>query len=129
MHSWQGVPNPLLHKDPPIMPTPTPTLFKVCPISLPQSPSPQLFLMPFFFGWICYRTTFDVLFYLTILWIYILCLYVSTRRTLLCVLCNKASSLLRSDTIYVFLLAVWFDITHTKTLHYIDIIHWYQKFT
>ena len=38
--------------------------------------------------------------------------YLSTRRTLMCVLCNKASSLLRSDTCG-FLLVLWFDIKHT----------------
>ena len=38
--------------------------------------------------------------------------YLSTRRTLMCVLCNKASRLLRSDT-RDFLLILWFDIKHT----------------
>ena len=35
-------------------------------------------------------------------------------RTLMHVLCNKVSSLLRSDTWYSFLLVLWFDITHTN---------------
>ena len=80
----------------------------------------------------------------------------TTKRALMCVLCNKASSLLRPDT-YDFLLVLWFDITHTQAkkhthhtqepvhwhtniniyLHHVLcahssyhlIIHWYQKFT
>ena len=36
----------------------------------------------------------------------------STRGTLMSVLCNKASSLLRSNTWHVFLPVTWFDITH-----------------
>ena len=41
--------------------------------------------------------------------------YLGARKTFMCVLCNNASSLLRSDTWCVFLLALWFDITHTNT--------------
>ena len=85
--------------------------------------------------------------------------YLSTRRTLMCVLLNKASSLLRSDTWCGFLLVLWFDITHrhkdtqhtqgpvdwhTHTNIYLHhllcahsshlycvewIVNWYQKFT
>ena len=39
--------------------------------------------------------------------------YLCTRRNLMCVLCIKASSLLRYDTC-VFLPVLWFDITLTK---------------
>ena len=42
--------------------------------------------------------------------------YLSTKRTLICVLCNKVSSVMRSDT-WVFLLALWFNITHTQHTH------------
>ena len=38
--------------------------------------------------------------------------YHSTRRTLMCVLCKKASSLLRLGTYCGFLLVLWLDITH-----------------
>ena len=41
--------------------------------------------------------------------------FLNARRTLMCVLCNKASSLLMSDTWCSFLLVLWFDITHTNT--------------
>ena len=50
------------------------SFFKFC--SLPslsyqlQLPSPQLFLLSCFFGWMCDGTTFDVLFYLMKLWNY-----------------------------------------------------------
>ena len=58
---------------------------------------------------------FDVLYYLMILWIHTCQTFVpSIRRTLMCVLCNKASNLLRSDTCD-FLLVSWYDITHTHT--------------
>ena len=60
-----------------------------------------------------------------ILWIHTCqTLVLSTRRTLMCVLCNKASSSLRSDTCHFllvvgfdihFLLVVGFDIKHTNT--------------
>ena len=50
-----------------------------------------------------------------ILWIYICKLWhLNTRRTLLCVLSSKVSSLLRSDTCG-FLLVLWFGILHTNT--------------
>ena len=40
--------------------------------------------------------------------------YLSMRKTLMCASCNKASSLLRPGTKWGFLLALWFDITHTQ---------------
>ena len=78
--------------------------------------------------------------------------HMSTLRTLMWVLCIKASSLLRCDTWCFFLLVLWFDITHTNIhidlhthintylhhllcahsshFYYIElIIHWYQKIT
>ena len=86
------------------MPTP---LFQVLsnplhslPFHLPP-PLPLLFLLSCFFGWMGDCTIFDVptiihndIYGSTHLepW------YLSTRRTLMCVLCNKTSSLLRSDT-------------------------------
>ena len=42
--------------------------------------------------------------------------HMSSLRALICVLCNKMSILLRSDTC-VFLLVPWFDITH-KNIHH-----------
>ena len=68
--------------------------------------------------------TSDVLFYLMI-WIYTCqTLYLSTRKTLMCVLCNKVSSLLRSDTSWFFTgTLIWYHTytqtnthTHTRTL-------------
>ena len=51
-------------------PTPHPQpLFKIFPHFL-QLPPPLLFLLPCFFDWMGDCTTFDVLFYLLILWIY-----------------------------------------------------------
>ena len=41
--------------------------------------------------------------------------HMSTLRTLMWVLCIKASSLLRCDTWCFFLLVLWFDITHAST--------------
>ena len=64
-----------------------------------QPPTPQLFLLSCFFGWMGDRATFDVLFYLMILWYtHARSWYFSTRRALMCVLCNNVSSLLRFDT-------------------------------
>ena len=59
--------------------------------------------------------TSDVLFYLMI-WIYTCqTLYLSTRKTLMCVLCNKVSSLLRSDTSWFFTgTLIWYH-TYTQT--------------
>ena len=59
--------------------------------------------------------TSDVLFYLMI-WIYTCqTLYLSTRKTLMCVLCNKVSSLLRSDTLWFFTgTLIWYH-TYTQT--------------
>ena len=76
-----------------------------------QPPHPLFFLLSCFFGRMGDHATFDVLFYLMIKWIYTSCTisihisihhvkrcYLSTRMTLMCVLCNNVSSLLRSDT-------------------------------
>ena len=80
-------------------------------------------------------TVFSVVMFLWLNWwsCYILCvillndnmdLYMSslgtlvyTRRTLMYVSCNKASSLLKSDTQWGFLLVLWFDINHTQHTH------------
>ena len=97
----------------------SPPLFKFCPNLLPlpcQLQPPLLFLLSCFLAeWMitphlmCYSTE----------WYYgsthVKPWYLSTRRTLMCVLCNKVSSLLGSDTWYGFLLVLWFNITHTNT--------------
>ena len=92
-------PPPLCYEDKPYIAYPL--FFTFCP----PSPLPSihthtlLFLLSCFFGWMGNCATFDVLFYLIVLWIYTYwALVPCTRRTLMCVLCNKASSLVRSDT-------------------------------
>ena len=112
-HSWQRGANPTIlwrtsspsfsnfvHPPPtsPLPPTPTPTVLSVV-----------LFL------WLNgYHTTFDVLlFYLMIIWIYTC--QASTWRTLMCVLCNKVSSLLRSDTMWFFTCTLIWYHTHMHT--------------
>ena len=52
---------------------------------------PLLFLLPYFFGLMCYHTIVNVMLCWTILWSG----YLSTSSTLLCVLCNKRSNLLK----------------------------------
>ena len=66
------------------------------------------FLLLCFFDWIGDRTTFDVLFYLVILWIYADQDFIP--EVLRRVLYYKVSSLLRCG----FLLVLWFDITLTQ---------------
>ena len=102
-----------------ILPTP---FFKFYRTYIPLLPchiqpiSPLFFLLSCFFGWMGDHATFDVLFYLRIIWIWT-CrgLILSTRWTLMCVLCNKASSLMRCDTERDILPVLWFDITHKNT--------------
>ena len=68
---------PLFYEDPPILLTPTPVSNFVQP-SLPLSPNPchlhpphqGFFLLSCFFCWMGDHATFDVLFYLMIIWIY-----------------------------------------------------------
>ena len=65
-----GVLSPLFYEKSPILPTPTlsdfvqPCLSLSCPTSNPNALSVVLF-----FGWMGDHTTFDVLFYLMILWV------------------------------------------------------------
>ena len=102
LRSWQGRVNPItLRRPPPFfsnfnhLPAPTSQHF--------QSPLPLLFLFFSFFGWMGDHATFDVLFYMMIMWI---------CSCQVCVLCNKASNLLRSDTERGFLLVLWLYHTH-----------------
>ena len=100
----RGVPTLLFYEDPPILPTqPHFSNFVTHPSPHPlpchlQPPPTLLFLLSCFFGWIGDHATFDVLFYLKYGSIHVKPWYLSTRRTLMCVLCNKASSLLGSGT-------------------------------
>ena len=75
LHSWQRGAEPLFYEDPLILPIPT--FFKFCPthphfIATSNSPPPPplFFLLSCFFGWIGDHATFDVLFYLMIIWVY-----------------------------------------------------------
>ena len=68
----RGVLTPLFYEDPPALLTPLVNFLQMPP-SHPyhlQYPLPLLFPLSFIFGWMGDRTTLDVLFYLTILWIY-----------------------------------------------------------
>ena len=118
-HSWQKSPNPAYF----IMKTPlyclTPFFFQILsnlpsPVAANPYPHCSFCCLVFLTKWViaphlmCYFAE----------WYYgsthIKPWYLSTRRTLMCVLCNKASSLLRSDTCD-FLLALWWYHTHTNT--------------
>ena len=59
-------------------------------------------------GWLCHN-------WCAILLNDIMDVHTSSLRILMLVLCNKASSLLRSDTTCGFSLVLWFDITCTQT--------------
>ena len=119
LHSSQKGANLLIlwRPPPPILPT-SPSLFQILStLPLPplschlQPPSPLLFLLSCFFGWVGDHTTFKVLFYLMIKWIYIYvkpwylvqegpwCVFYATRR----------------QSYWGFLLLLWFDITHADT--------------
>ena len=122
LHSWERVANSLILWRPPVLLMP-PFFFKffrhspLTPIPCHlQSHPPLLFLLSCFFGWMDDHATFDVLFYLIIIWsINVKPCYFSTRRTLMSVLCSKASTLLRPDIFCGFLVVLWFDITKTNT--------------
>ena len=90
--------NPPILWRPPILPL----FFKFVKPPFPcclQPPSPLLFLLPCFFDWMGDWATFDVVFYLMILWIY---------------LC-RLRTFVSEGSWYMFLLAIWFNITHTNT--------------
>ena len=95
-HGWQRSPNPLFYEDSPILPTPL--LFKFCPtLPPPPSPHPSSLLPP-----IPFLTAHCVVLFLWLngwsrhIWCAILRndmdVHMSHHRTLICVLCNKASS-------------------------------------
>ena len=100
-----------------VLPLTLPYLFSFfffhSPISSPTS-TPLFFLLPCFFDWMGDHMPLLMSYFTK--WYYgsthAIPWYLSSRRNLLCVLCNKASSLLRSDT-QCFLLTLWFDIKHT----------------
>ena len=81
-----------------------------------------LFLLSCFFGWMGDHATFDVLFYLMIAWIYTCrAWYLSTRKTLICALCKRRQ-------VYwdcVFLLLLWFGITHKQKQHTQGPVDWH----
>ena len=115
-HSWQRVLIP-----PPAI-IPPPLFFKFCSTSNHLLPPPPLFfLLPDFSDWIGDHISFNMCF------AHLESCYFSTRRTLLCVLCNKVSSLLRSDTYCSLLLVLWFDMTqtHEDTYHSQGPIDWH----
>ena len=110
---------------PPILPTPLFQILSNSPLSLP-TPTPIALSVVLFLDWMGDHTMGEHYF---VSWYYRsthLWIHLSTRRTLMCVLCNKASSLLRSSTCD-FLLVLWFDITHTQiqTQHTQGPVHWH----
>ena len=102
----RGVLTPFILWIPPpsLLPTPLP-FFKFCP-------TPPPFLVVSLAEWV-------IVPYLIRYFNDIMDLHMSSlgRTFLMCVLCKKLSSLLRSDTCG-FLLVLWFDITHTSTHTY-----------
>ena len=77
LHSWQRVLILLFYEDTPpsILPAPTPLFQILSTHTHPHFPvtsnlCPQFFLLSCFFGWVDDHPTFDVLFYLMIIWIY-----------------------------------------------------------
>ena len=108
LHSWQRGANPLIYCLSPLFqllstPPPPPHLLENKP------PPPLFFLLSCFFSSMSDHTTFDVLFNDNI---NLHMSSFSTRRTLMCVLCNKASSLLRSN---IYNLGQIYLISHTQT--------------
>ena len=96
-------------KTPSTLPTP---LFQILSNTSPLPPTfiPTALFVILFFGWMGDRTTFDVLFYLMILWIYTCrALVPCTRSILTCVLWNKVSSLLWSDIYLSCYLFLWLN--------------------
>ena len=120
LESWygsivgRGVLTPLFYEDPPILlrllfqflsnsSTPPPSLSPPTLTPIPHSVVLFLWLN----GWSC-----DI--WCAILLNGIMDVPMSSLKTLMCVLCNKAPCLLRSDTCG-FLLVLWLDIKHTET--------------
>ena len=124
----RGVLTPLFHEDTPPPILSTPLLFQILWNPTPTVLSVVLFL--WLNGWsyhiwcaILLNDNMDLHMSLGTL----------VPEGLWCVLCNKASSLLRSDTQCVYLLLLWFDITgkHTNTYstlrgHYSELIYPYK---
>ena len=112
---WQRGPNPPILWRPPYIPTPLP-LFN--PVTTNPHPHCSFCCLVSLTEWvimphlICYFTYW---YYGSIL---VKPCYLSTRRTLTCVLCNKASSLLWSHTWFFASTLIWYHThkhTHTKT--------------
>ena len=136
-HSWERGPNPIFYvtRTLPILPTPSPPFLQILFNSLPpppprfavllklslplllspQPPTPLLFLLSCFFGWMGDQSVLlndiaDLL-------------MSSLRYDLRCVLCNKVSSLLRSDTCGIFAgTLIWH---HTNTQHTQRPVDWH----
>ena len=119
----KGVLIPLLYEDPTYIAYPR-LFFKFCPPSPLPPPLPchlqslplLFFLLSCFFGWMSDYATFDVLFSLIIIWMYTCWALVPWYKKDLdvCFMQQGIKFILSSDTC-VFLLVLWFDITHTHT--------------
>ena len=127
LHSCQCVANPLFSEDHPILPTP---LFRILSnththththtsLSPPTPHHHCNFCCPVFqlSGWSCHIWC-AIYIYTWIIWIYTCwALNLSIRRTLMCVLCHKASSLLRPDTLWFFTgTLIWYHTHRNSTI-------------
>ena len=139
----RGFPTHLIYEDPSMLPTSLfQVLSKLSHLPHPPPPSPPLTSLQPQYSFCCLDSLTEYLYYGST---HVKPWSLSTRRNLLYVLCNKVSSLLRSDTWYGFQLVLWFDViqthkdtahpganrsTHINSVYYIEwIIHWYQKLT
>ena len=97
------------------------SFFKFCPTPSPRipchlQPPPQLFfLLSCFFGWMGDHATFDMLFYLMIIWIYICQALVPWYQKDLDVCFMQQGVRFWCRTYNVVFYWYWFDITNTQT--------------
>ena len=122
LHSWQRVLTLPFYEDPPLCCLPPHPFFRFCqhtpspplPCHL-QPPPPLFFLLSCFYGWMGYHATFDVLFYLMIIWIYTYQALVPCYQKELdvCFMQQGAKFTEVWHTQCGFLLVLWFDINYT----------------
>ena len=122
---------PLFYEDPPILLTPTPVSNFVQP-SLPLSPNPchlhpphqGFFLLSCFFCWMGDHATFDVLFYLMIIWIYTCQALVPWYQKDLNV-CFMQQGVRFAEVWHVFFLVLLISQTHKHTQHTPVPVEWH----
>ena len=115
----RGVLALLFYEDPPTLPNQPFSNFVQSSFPVASNPHPQCsFCLVSLVEWVIVP---HLIYIFNIMDLHMLSLGTLYQKDLDCVLCNKASSLLRSDTWCGFLLVFWFDITHTHT--HIDTQH------